>query len=422
MTEKQNFTKTTTDSYDIVIIGAGMAGMAAALSFATHNLSVCLIEQDPISEKTKLLEEHESRVSALYESSCRFLDNLNVWEHVNLSRTCIYDRMEIRDAKSTGKIHFDANQTGYPHIGRIAENKLILCGLYNKILSSNIDLLNPCSYKTIENHPDKVTITLSDNSQITSKLVVAADGAYSTVRKHLSIPTYYRDCLHHALVCNIVTSKSHEHCARQIFLDTGPLAFLPLSNKLNNEKTHLHKSSIVWSLKPDDLNKIIQLNDHDFCDLLNTKSEFWLGNVIKTTPRSTYKLRQLHAMDYYKGRTVLIADASHVVHPLAGQGINLGFTDIAVLADEVSSSFTEYGDPGLPIVLQNYSKRRKKYNVKMLATMESFQHLFNRSETLPIWLRATGMNMLNRLPSIKRHIAKIAMGLKKDIPPLMRAQ
>ena len=398
--------------YDVVVVGAGIAGSALAASLSGHGLDIALIEAQPLAGRELPepdgLTSFDPRVSALTPQSSAQLQALDCWQPVLDYRACAYQHMTVWDAEGTGEINFDSAEVGADVLGHIVENRAVVKALAQRLLDArDITLYNPAKLASVERDEDDsgMTVTLEDAAVLHAPLVVAADGALSPVRTLLSFQTREWDYGHHAVVCTVQAEQPHEHTAWQRFTPDGPLAFLPLA------AAEGHYCSIVWSLKEEVASEMAALDDEAFCTALAEAFEQRLGRVLAASPRFAFPLRQRHAVDYVQPGVALVADAAHTIHPLAGQGINLGLADVAVLAEELLAQAKAGGDLGAIEVLRRYQRRRKGENLLMMAAMDGFKRLFEQ-EALPLrWLRNAGMRQVARMGPVKQQLMKHAMGL-----------
>ncbi len=329
-------------------------------------------------------------------------------------RCCSYQAMEVWDAEGTGQICFSAEDIKQPSLGTIVENSIVNTALYSLLNNiENLELLAPVEIEdlsTIQYGDDfRAKLTTKDGRELTTTLVVAADGTNSRIRSLAQFKTREWDYEHQALVTTVRTELPHEHRALQRFIDTGPLAFLPLLPAADSEDERY--CSIVWSLVPERSRKMLEMTDQQFKIELALNLEHKLGNIEAIEQRFVFPLRQRHAIDYFRGNIVLMGDAAHTIHPLAGQGVNLGLLDAATLSGELARGVLAGRNIADPIVLGRYQRKRIGHNLGMMWLMEGFKHLF-AEQTLPVrWLRNMGMSGLDNISVIKNHLARRAMGL-----------
>jgi len=255
----------------------------------------------------------------------------------------------------------------------------------------------------------QVVLALAGGDTLRSKLVVAADGALSPLREALGFRTREWDYGHRAIVATVQLERAHAATAWQRFLPTGPLALLPLPDGDDGS----HRCSIVWSIEEAQAEELLALDEAGFCAALGAASEYRLGAVLASTRRLAFPLRQRHAVDYIAPGVALVADAAHTIHPLAGQGINLGLADVEVLAAEVLRAAERGLDPGRLDVLRRYQRERKGDNLLMMAAMEGFKRLFG-ARALPVrWLRNSGLRLVDGAVPLKRELIRQAMGVPR---------
>ena len=315
--------------------------------------------------------------------------------------------MTVWDGDGTGRIQFEAAELRAPALGTIIENRRIVRALFDALADSAVTLIDGVRVSGWWQDGHTRGIRLEDGQTFGARLVVAADGAHSRLRQWVGLPTREWDYGQQAIVCTVRTAQSHRYTAWQRFSPTGPLAFLPLLSESGDE----HFCSIVWSQDTEEARRLMGLDDHAFKAELERAIERELGAVDLVSRRYAFPLRQRHAKEYIAPGFALVGDAAHTIHPLAGQGANLGYGDVRALLDELASARSKGIDPDNELVLARYQRRRKGENLAMMAAMEGFKQLFGRDELTLRWLRNTGMRWLNQLGPIKNRIAAEAMGL-----------
>ena len=400
---------------DLLIVGAGMVGSALALALRDSGLNILVVDGGPLTVKPFVADApFEARVSALSIASQRILERLGVWDGIVARRVSPYSDMHVWDGSGTGKVHFSASSVHAEVLGHIVENRVVQDALVERLHDSNIGLLADARLEQMRHSGDDWLLTLSDGRTLRAPLVVAADGANSTVRRMTGTATREWDYLHHAIVTSVRTADSHRKTAWQRFTDDGPLAFLPL------DREGEHWCSIVWSVTPEQSERLMKLDDERFCRELENAFEGCLGQVISADSRVCVPLRQRHAKRYVAPGLALIGDAAHTIHPLAGQGVNLGFLDAAVLA-EVLRGAVERGERlADERVLSRYERRRMPHNLALMAAMEGFERLF-QADALPVrLLRNAGLKVVDHSAEAKALFVRQALGLTGDLPELAK--
>jgi 2-octaprenylphenol hydroxylase len=402
---------------DLIIVGAGMVGSALALALQEQGLEILLIDGGSLSVKPfDNQAPFEPRVSALSVASQRVLARLGVWDGIAARRACAYGEMQVWDGSGTGQIHFSAASVHAEVLGHIVENRVVQDALLERLHDSAVGLLANARLERLRRSGDGWLLSLADGRELRAPLIVAADGANSAVRRLAGCATREWDYLHHAIVTSVRCAKPHQATAWQRFTDDGPLAFLPLAGPAGE-----HWCSIVWSVTPSEAERLMALDEAAFCRALGFAFEHRLGEVLHVDKRLCIPLRQRHAKRYVEEGLVLVGDAAHSIHPLAGQGVNLGFLDVAVLADVLLHALQRGERLGDEKVLSRYERRRMPHNLAMMAAMEGFERLF-QADPLPVrWLRNAGLNWVDDLPEAKALFVRQALGLSGDLPELARA-
>ncbi|GKV81158.1 2-octaprenylphenol hydroxylase [Pectobacterium carotovorum subsp. carotovorum] len=394
-------------SFDVVIAGGGMVGLALACGLQGSGLRIAVLEKQ-VAELQPLGKDYALRVSAINAASECLLRHIGVWENLVAQRVSPYNDMQVWDKDSFGKISFSGEEFGFSHLGHIIENQVIQQVLWQRASQlSDITLLSPASLKQVAWGENEAFITLQDDSMLTARLVVAADGAHSWLRQHADIPLTFWDYGHHALVATIRTEHPHQSVARQTFHGDGILAFLPLDDP--------HLCSIVWSLSPEQAQAMQSLPAEEFNRQVAMAFDMRLGLCELESERQTFPLTGRYARSFAAHRLVLVGDAAHTIHPLAGQGVNLGFMDVAELIAEVKRLQAQGKDIGQHLYLRRYERRRKHSAAVMLASMQGFRELFDGDNPAKKLLRDVGLVLADKLPGIKPTLVRQAMGLH-DLP------
>ncbi|GAA0508403.1 FAD-dependent 2-octaprenylphenol hydroxylase [Tatumella terrea] len=398
-------------SFDVVIAGGGMVGLAVACGLQGSGLNVAVLEKSPHTPPD-LQAAPSVRVSAINRASERLLSHLGVWQDILAMRASAYHGMEVWEKDSFGHIRFDDQHQGMTSLGYIVENQVLREALWQRASRcSDVTLIAPAQLQQVAFGDNEAFVTLEDGTMLTARLLVAADGADSWLRKKADIPLMFRDYQHHALVANIRTEQPHHSVARQIFYGEGILAFLPLSDP--------HLSSIVWSCEPQQAERLKGMSEDQFNQQLSVAFDMKLGLCSVESERQTFPLMARYARQFAAHRLALVGDAAHTIHPLAGQGVNLGFMDAAELIGEIRRLQQQGKDIGQHLYLRRYERSRKHSAAMMLASMQGFRELFAGSNPALKLLRDFGLKMADTLPGVKPKLLQQAMGLH-DLPEWLK--
>jgi len=391
-------------NFNIIIVGGGIVGTTLACSLAQNtNLKIALIEAREAKFEKIRENDFDIRVSAITRASQRLFTKLDAWSSIESKRVSQFTDMHVWDDTGVGEIHFDSADVGEPYLGHIIENSVILSSLYERMASiENITLISPAKINSIAYHDDYAELALQDDSTLTTRLVIAADGSQSWVRQQAGIIVRGWDYPQDALVTWVKTENPHQHTAWQRFMPDGPLAFLPLINGY---------SSIVWSSTPEHVQQLLHYSDAEFRSALTNAFSNTLGPVIENGPRGRFPLRYFVTENYIKPRLALIGDAAHTMHPLAGQGVNVGLQDVVGMSEILLAALEQKKDIGSNLVLRQYERSRRAENTPILATVNGFQRLFGSDDPALTWARNTGMKLAQSIPMLKNQIMRQAMGL-----------
>ncbi len=398
--------------FDVVIVGGGIVGLSFANELADTGFSVAIIEQH---ELKAISEQPDCRVSAINRFALKRFHETAVLQSPLAKRICVFEKMFVWDKTGTGQIQFDSAELGVAELGAIIENTVLQQMLLEKVKTAkNISCLCPVTIAEINYHADVdftqdeagqygSTIVLTSGEKIQAKLLVGADGVNSKVREIAGIERFKQSYQQQGLVCNVATTENHQNTAWQCFMPTGPLAFLPLYNGY---------SSIVWSLDEAQAQQNMALDDEAFKIVLAEASEFKLGEITDLGQRFLFPLSHGHAMQYVKPGLALIGDAAHNIHPLAGQGANLGIADAFALADVILTAKKANRQWAAQHTLSKYQRQRKGANQLMEISMTGFKELFGRQNTFLSEIRNAGLSLVDHIPALKYRIIQQALGGK----------
>lgn len=405
---------------DIVVIGGGMAGLAFAAALADTPLQLLVVDRGDQPGPEQWPASFDPRVSALSLASEALLRSVGAWELMSVQRLSPYSRMHVWDGEGTGTVDFDRRDLAdaeIDHLGTIVENRVTQWALHQCVQAQSNVTFVPSALKSMRQTLQGWQLTLDNGDQHRPKLVVGADGGRSFVRQQGGFTVRSWPYHHQAIVTTVKTELPHNHTAYQIFLPTGPLAFLPLAQQQGDEMRYC---SIVWSADTAYAEELLGLDDAQFMSQLGRAFEHHLGAIESCDVRHSFPLVQQHVTHYSKPGLVLIGDAAHTIHPLAGQGINLGFLDAAVLAEEVGASVRRGLSPAERSGLRRYERRRKAHNLLTMSAMEGFKRVFEPLNWILTAARNEGMSQFNHHWIAKRQVVSHAMGLAGDLPERAR--
>ncbi|MEZ7208596.1 FAD-dependent monooxygenase [Pseudoalteromonas sp. DY56-GL79] len=384
----------------VCIVGGGCVGLTLALGLAQQNISVLVLDSG--EKPTPLAQEYSARVSAISAASQALFERLGVWPDIKAQRAAAYTRMDVRDKDSFGKIAFDNVSLDLPELGHIIENDAIRFALLTALeAQQSAKLMWSTKYQSLHQTDTDVLLTLATGEPVMAKLVVAADGARSAIRQQFNMPITYWDYDHHALVATIKTAAPHDATARQVFLPDGPLAFLPLDDP--------HTHSIVWSTAPDKAKQLQAMPIEAFNKALSAAIDMQCGVCELISERHVFPLTMRYAKQWVQGRIVLMGDAAHTIHPLAGLGMNLGLKDAAYLITLLSAPQEQFASTR---ILRQYERSRKADAQKHIAMMQGLKELFEGNHPLKKLVRGVGLSLVDNLGPIKHLFAKEAIGGK----------
>lgn len=399
--------------FDVIVVGAGAAGGALALALVRDGFRVAVIEaREP--KPWRIENDLDLRVVALAPDAHDLFADLGVWPTI-AARVGPYRHMRVWDALAPGELHFDAADRGEAALGWIVENVLIQHALWSALDADTsgfagaasqtregaMRVFCPTGIVELDDGPDAVSAVLADGTRLRAKLLVAAEGADSALRQRLGIAFEGRDYGQRAVVAHVGTERPHEGTAWQRFVPGGPLAFLPLADG---------RCSIVWSLPETEAARVLALDDAAFRAELGCAADFRLGAITTTTARAAFPLRLRLAERYVAGRCVLVGDAAHVVHPLAGQGMNLGLRDVTCLRRVLRDARARGSDLGATHVLRRYERERRSESALAARSFDLIERTFSSSSEPLALLRGAALGLVDRLGPLKRALAAHAAG------------
>ncbi len=385
---------------DVVIVGGGMVGLSLALSLHQNGLQVAVIEAREINHKHLSSDRVETRVSAVNHTSKRLLQDLGVWNAIKSNRISPYYQMCVWDDVPSESITISAEEISEHSLGNIVENDVITQALIAEISNTGIEIFTNQKIEKIQKNGNTELVVLADKI-IETSLIVGADGANSFVRDYFNFETKVKPYKHTAIVATLELEKQHNQTAYQRFYNKGVLAFLPLENP--------NRASIVWSVKTDYADFLMSLADEKFELELAKAINNTLGEVKLLSKRFSFELVQRHAKSYIKSNVVLVGDAAHTIHPLAGQGVNIGFKDVIALSKVVSEAFAKGRLIGHISTLDKYQRERKLDNTKMIALMKAFKEVFGSENDYIKKARRAGFEFVDKNSIVKSLVVKQAL-------------
>lgn len=403
--------------FDIIIAGGGMVGATAALALSQLQLKIALIE--PIEPELDTSPSFDQRAVALSASSVAIYKTLDLWSHIQ-PLACPIDDIHISDQGHFGFTRLHAKDYNVEALGQVIPLDQTGPILWQAIRNTkNIQLFCPSNITEVDpielqKEKDQITVCISYESKpktLSAKLLLAADGTFSSIAKMVSIDTLRNTYRQHAVIANISTEKPHNNQAFERFTKQGPLALLPLTR---------NRMSLVWCQKEDNLAKVMSYNDEEFIEQLQSEFGYRLGQITKVGGRSEYPLALHLPEKTHNGRVLLLGNSAHTLHPIAGQGFNIGLRDIAALYDAIQQAKDKQQDIGSEAFLENYAEQRQPDWQQTVTATDSLVRLFS-SEFLPLVIaRNKALSLLDKIPFAKEKLALAAMGFSGESAQLTR--
>lgn len=387
------------------------AALAVAPVRGTKPLKVCVLEDRlPQAFQPGSEPDYDLRVSALSIGSQRILESVGAWQGIVSRRAAPYARLSVWDGEQTGRTDFNANDIHVSHLGHIVENRVIQLALLERANElEHVDVISPVRMQRFSQTKTGVSVLLDDGRAINASLLVGADGANSQVRSQAGIALDKKMYEQHALVATVLTDKPQQDITWQRFVPSGPQAMLPLCG---------HRASLVWYHDAETVSRLKALDDAEFLLELHQAFPEDLGHVEKVYERGSFPIAKAHAAQYISNRVALVGDAAHTVHPLAGQGVNLGMLDAAALAQVVLLAASKRRDFGAHEVLRRYQRWRYAENQIMINALDAIHESF---KPRPSWFqlaRSASLSVVDRVAPLRVQLMRHAMGISGDLPDM----
>lgn len=399
------------ENFDVLIVGGGMVGATLGCALGNSGLRVALLEDSPPAPFSAD-QPHDLRVSAVSIASANILKTLGIWPGITSRRLCPYRRMRVWE--DSGDVEFRSEEINEPVLGHIVENRIIqLAALERLHAFPNITVFSPVKTRAVHYDAAGSTVELEDGRALKARLLVAADGGFSRVRQAAGMGVSGWDYEQHALVLTVETAEGQQDITWQRFTPNGPQALLPLNGP---------HASLVWYHRPEEVKRLKGLpNDALLAELIQAFPDC-LGDIKAITARGSFPLRRQHALGYVKEGVALIGDAAHMIHPLAGQGVNIGLLDAAALAEVLISAQRKGQDWGRAEVLARYERMRRNNNLLMMTAMDGFYRAFGNNHLPVRMIRNLGLALAERVKPAKKMAMGYAMGLSGSLPRLAQGE
>ena len=396
----------------VVIVGAGVTGATLAALLGKNGVNCALIE----TSAPDLAQERSSnsRILAMTLATARILQAAGAWQNISEEQLGKFCKMHVWDRNGGAEIHFDSNHLLQAMMGYIVEQKVLLQALFVALKNiPNISFYQPATVVACDVQEEHVRVELDNSQTLLAKLVLATDGGNSKIRQLSGLAWQKHDYQQQAITSVVSTEKAHGKVARQCFFTEGTLAFLPMVDP--------HQCGIVWSTSEQHANDLLAMNEQIFKHELAVAFEHQLGKIVRSYGgRTKFSLQRAHAPRYCVPRIALVGDSAHQIHPLAGQGANLGILDAASLAEILLQAVAKNRDIGSMSMLRRYERWRKGENYMMMMMMDGFKCLFENQNTFLTRLRNIGLELVDRNDTIKKQMMRYAMGMAGDLPVVAR--
>ena len=400
------------DNFDILIIGGGLVGASLACALRASDLRIGVIEAQPLAASSQ--PSYDDRTLALAYGSKQIFESMGVWPDIAPDATPI-ERIHISDRGHFGVTRLVATEAGLPALGYVVANRALGAALLKTLAgSNNVEWLCPAEMQEVKLSPESASVTVrhnDTNQTLVARLVIAADGAHSAVRAAMGIEAERTEYCQSAIVTTVTAGEPHGNTAYERFTDTGPLALLPLSD---------NRCAVVWSAKAAAVQTILGWSDAEFLNHLQDRFGDRLGTFTRPGKRAAYPLALTRVPEPVRARLALIGNAAHTVHPVAGQGFNLGLRDVAAIAEILTDAVHAGADIGDLTVLHRYADWRRRDNQITAGFTNGLIRIFSNN-AFPLTLaRNLGLLAVDLLPGVKRRFIRVTSGLAGRLPRLAR--
>ncbi len=394
-----------------IIIGAGLVGAAQALALAEYGIDCILLDRADLDDARK--HHIDGRVSAVSKASIEILEHIHVWQHI-ADHAGNIEKILVTENHKPSEIVFDAEQEGEAFFGAMMPNTLLRRALLERVFESeHITIISNDTIETLL-RGEKVQITTEQGKELTADILIVADGRYSQVRDSINIKARKYDYDQSAIVFTLKHEKSHERTAVEWFFPQGPLALLPMKDE--------HESCIVLTEQTDMAAHLCAVEEGEFLEELQIKMQDAYGKISLNSPRYSYPLNLFQAESYASHRAMVIGDAAHAIHPIAGQGVNLGYRDVAVLTELLVEAHRAGQDLGSLSIAEHYERWRRFDATSMIATTDGLNRFFSNNSRVIRTVRRAGMALFEKARPVKSFFMMAAMGMEGDLPKMLQGQ
>ncbi len=404
--------------FDLIIVGGGMVGASLACALGNSPLKIAVIEATPFESDSQ--PSFDARTLALAYGSRQIFKSLGIWDEIAQRGVTPIRRIHVSDRGHAGSSHLDCQTEGVEALGYVAETRLLGQVLHDQMHTfSNVQFICPAQVTQVNLEPTRASVEISEKQSsrsITGRLLVAADGGNSVTRQLLGIKTFRMGYDQHAVIANVAMDRPHEGVAYERFTSSGPMALLPSRDPEGNENVF----ALVWTVKSRERDEVLRLDDAAFLAQLQQRIGERAGRFIKVGERFVYPLSWMQSREHVRQRLAIIGNAAHTLHPVAGQGFNLGLRDVAVLAQVVLDGVRQGQDPGDLALLQSYAKWRRRDQLETALFTDGLVRAFSTTFPPLALARNIGLALVDILPPVKHVLARHAMGLGGKLPRLAR--